>query len=111
MYQKFYNLKQNPFGLTPDPYFLCLTAQHREAISGLVYSVLARPGLSLLVGEVGTGKTTLLYTLMGLLEKRRFPTVLCTNPTFTREEFYDFLLAKLLTHNCKVFVVDFVVRK
>lgn len=95
MYKKFYNLRQYPFSLTPDPQFLCMTVQHREALSGLIYGVCTRPGLTVLVGEAGTGKTTLLYTLMALLAKQKYPIVLCNNPTFTRNEFYDFLLAKL----------------
>lgn len=95
MYKRFYKLQQSPFRLTPDPYFLYMTAQHREALSGLIYSVCTRPGLTLLVGEVGTGKTMLLYTLMKLLKNRQFSTVLCTNPSLTPREFYDFLLAEL----------------
>ena len=73
---------------------MCMTAQHQEALSGLIYSVCTRPGLTVLLGEAGTGKTTLLYSLLGLLEKRRFCTALCTNPTLTRQEFYDFLMLK-----------------
>jgi len=46
------------------------------------------------MGEAGTGKTTLLYSLLGLLEKRRFVTAVCTNPMLTREEFYDILMIK-----------------
>jgi general secretion pathway protein A len=95
LYQEFYNLKDYPFRLTPDPAFLCMTAQHREALSGLVFSVCTRPGLTVLVGEAGTGKTTLLYSLTELLEKRRFVTAVCNNPMLTREEFFDLLLAKL----------------
>lgn len=94
MYEGFYKLKENPFRLTPDPAFMCMTAQHREALSGLVYSVCTRPGLTVLTGEAGTGKTTLLYSLLALLEKRRSVTAVCTNPTLTREEFYDFLMMK-----------------
>jgi general secretion pathway protein A len=94
LYQAFYNLKENPFRLTPDPSFLFMTTQHQEALSGLVYSVCTRPGLTALIGEAGTGKTTLLYSLLGLLEKRQFVTALCTNPTLTRDEFYDTLLMK-----------------
>jgi general secretion pathway protein A len=94
LYQGFYNLKEDPFRLSPDPAFMCMTTQHREALSGLIYSVCAHPGLTMLVGEAGTGKTTLLYSLLGLLEKRRFVTVMCTNPTLTREEFYDFMMMK-----------------
>lgn len=94
MYQGFYGLKENPFRLSPDPSFLCMTDQHQEALSGLIYSVCTRPGLTVLVGEAGTGKTTLLYALLGLLEKRGFITAMCTNPTLTRQEFYDLVLMK-----------------
>jgi general secretion pathway protein A len=72
-----------------------MTADHREALAGLIYSSCTRPGLTVLVGEAGTGKTTLLYSLVNMIEKRRFITALCTNPTLTREEFYDLLLLKL----------------
>jgi general secretion pathway protein A len=92
---QFYNLKQDAFRLTPDPSFVYMTPHHREALAGLVYSVCTRPGLTVLIGEAGTGKTTLLYTLLGLLEKRRFVVAMCTTPTLSREEFYDLLLIKL----------------
>lgn len=95
MYNGFYNLKQDPFRLTPDQSFLYMTTSHREASAGLIYSACTRPGLTVLVGEAGTGKTTLLYSLVGMLEKRRFITAMCNNPTLTREEFYDLLLLKL----------------
>lgn len=99
MYQEFYNLRSHPFRLSPDPGFICMTEQHREALSGLIYSVCTRPGLSVLIGEAGTGKTTLLYTLLGLLERQQYLTAMCTNPTLTREEFYDFLLLKFGVNN------------
>jgi general secretion pathway protein A len=69
-----------------------MTAQHREALSGLVYSVCERPGLTVLMGEAGTGKTTLLYVLRGWLDSQRFVTAVCTNPVLTREELFDLLL-------------------
>jgi general secretion pathway protein A len=94
LYEGFYQLKQNPFRLSPDPAFMCMTSQHQEALSGLVYTVCTRSGLTVFLGEAGTGKTTLLYSLLALLEKRRFCTAMCTNPTLTREEFYDFLMLK-----------------
>ena len=95
MYNDFYNLKENPFRLTPDPAFLYMTEKHREALSGLVYSICNKAGLTVLVGEAGTGKTTLLQVLRDWLAKRQFVTALCTNPTLTREEFLDLLLAQL----------------
>jgi general secretion pathway protein A len=94
LYKDFYQLKAEPFRLSPDPAFMCMTAQHREALSGLIYSVCTQPGMTVLTGDAGTGKTTLLYSLLGLLEKRRFVTAMCTNPTLTREEFYDLLMIK-----------------
>jgi ABC-type cobalamin/Fe3+-siderophores transport system ATPase subunit len=44
-----------------------MTAQHREALSGLIYSVCTHSGLTVLVGEAGTGKTTLLFALLEML--------------------------------------------
>jgi general secretion pathway protein A len=92
LYERFYQLKENPFRLTPDPEFLCMTAQHQEALSGLVYTVCTRPGLTVLVGDAGTGKTTLLYALLQVLEKRRIATAICTNPMLTQPELYDLLM-------------------
>lgn len=97
MYNSFYNLREQPFRLTPDPAFMCMTTHHQEALAGLVYSVCTRPGLTVLTGEAGTGKTTLLYSLLELLEKRRFITVMCTNPVLSREELFDFLTARFGT--------------
>ena len=94
MYEGFYSLKENPFRLTPDPAYVYMTAQHQEALSGLIYTVCTRPGLTVLMGEAGTGKTTLLYSLLSLLERRRFLTAMCTNPTLTRPEFYDLLMMR-----------------
>jgi general secretion pathway protein A len=95
LYQGFYKLKENPFRLSPDPAYLCMTAQHREALAGLLYSLCNDVGLAVLVGEAGTGKTTLLNSMLNLLERRRFVTAMINNPTMSRAEFYDFLLARL----------------
>lgn len=92
MFEQFYLLKTHPFRLSPDPAFLCMTEQHREVLSGLVYSVCTRPGLTVLVGDAGLGKTTILYTLVRLLEGRQHLTAMCTNPMLSREEFYEFIL-------------------
>ena len=94
MYEAFYGLRDQPFRLTPDPSFMCMTTHHQEALAGLVYSVCTRPGLTLLTGDAGTGKTTLLYSLLDLLSKRRYVTATCTNPVLNREELYDLLITK-----------------
>jgi len=58
----------------------------------LIYSVCEHPGLTVLIGEAGTGKTTLLYVLRSWLDSQRFVSALCTNPVLTREELFDLLL-------------------
>lgn len=95
MYQAYYKLSGNPFRLSPDPAFLYMSLQHREALAGLVSSVNNRPGLTILTGEAGTGKTLLLRVLMEWLGKYKFHAALCNNPTMTREELFDFLMVQL----------------
>lgn len=95
VYNAFFKLKDDPFRLTPDPAFLYLTTQHREALSGLMNAVANRSGLTVLTGEVGTGKTTLLHVLRTWLAQLRFPTAVCANPILTREELLDHLLSEL----------------
>lgn len=64
MYEEFFHLKKAPFSMTPDPEFLFLAPTHREALAGLIFTVLGRRGTAVLTGEVGTGKTTLLRKLI-----------------------------------------------
>jgi general secretion pathway protein A len=68
VYLRFYGLREKPFNPTPDPRFLYLTTAHREALAQLEYGVKERRGFIVLTGEVGTGKTTLLRTLLDRLE-------------------------------------------
>jgi general secretion pathway protein A len=69
MYKAFYNLKRNPFEITPDPSFLFPTARHNEALAALYYGVRRHKGFVVLTGEVGTGKTLLLRCLLKLLKR------------------------------------------
>ena len=64
MYLSFYGLQEAPFSPTPDPRFLFQSARHREALAQLIYVVRERKGFLVLTGEIGTGKTTLLRTLL-----------------------------------------------
>ncbi len=68
MYEEFYGLARPPFEMTPDPSFLFLGEAHREGLATLVYGVRSRKGFTLLTGEVGTGKTTLIHALLGQLD-------------------------------------------
>jgi general secretion pathway protein A len=69
MYTKFYGFKEKPFEVTPDPRFLYLTQNHKEALAHLIYGINGRRGLTVVTGDAGTGKTTLIHTLMRLLSR------------------------------------------
>lgn len=91
MYEAYFGLKEPPFQLTPNPRFLFLTAAHREALATLRYGLTSSLGITLLLGEAGTGKTTLLSA--ALLAERR-PTdriAVLSNPTLAPAEFYEML--------------------
>jgi len=68
MYLQFYGLRETPFSPTPDPKFLFQSTRHREALAQLLYGVRERKGFIVLTGEIGTGKTTLLRTLLARLD-------------------------------------------
>jgi general secretion pathway protein A len=64
MYERFFNLRERPFSLTPDPDYLFPSSAHREALSYLRYAVEGHAGLVVITGEIGSGKTTILQTVM-----------------------------------------------
>jgi general secretion pathway protein A len=64
MYEAFYSLEDPPFVLTPDPRFLLRSKGHHEILAALLYGITSQKGLMALVGDVGTGKTTLCRTLL-----------------------------------------------
>jgi general secretion pathway protein A len=67
MYRKFYGLREKPFEITVDPRYFYLSDTHREALAHLIYAVRERKGFAVITGEAGTGKTTLVQTLLGRL--------------------------------------------
>ena len=91
MYKSFYNLQRNPFEITPDPSFLFPTTRHNEALASLYYGVTAHRGFVVLTGEVGTGKTLILRSLLGLLQRREVAFALIFNPTLTPLEFMRYI--------------------
>ncbi len=95
MYERFYGLAERPFDLTPNPRFLVLTPSHEEALSNLQYGLAAGKGITLLLGEAGTGKTTLLRKALALRmrpgEAGSEGWVYLNNPTLTRQEFLEVL--------------------
>jgi general secretion pathway protein A len=94
MYKRFYGLRELPFELTPNPKFLFLTPRQREALSNLHYGVCSAKPLTVMVGEAGTGKTTLLHTVLESEQCRHVRWVCLNNPVLTREEFVKTLAAR-----------------
>jgi putative secretion ATPase (PEP-CTERM system associated) len=64
MYERFYDLKERPFALSPDPDYLYPSRVHREALDYLRYALESQAGFVVITGEIGSGKTTLLQTLL-----------------------------------------------
>ena len=91
MYESFFGLRERPFDLTPNPRFLLMTATHREALANLQYGVTARKGLTLLLGDAGVGKTTLIRTVLEQWSAAGHLVAYVNNPTLTRSEFIEFL--------------------
>ena len=94
MYTPSLNLMRDPFRLTPDPMMVYMTAAHREALAGLRYAVLAEKGFTLLTGDAGTGKTTMILRLLASLPARvRVCRIL--NPVLAPAEFLESLIIQL----------------
>ena len=91
MYEQYYGLRERPFDLSPNPRFLFLSRGHKEALTHLRYGLSGRPGLTVLAGEAGTGKTTLVRAALQSIGNGQSRVVHLSNPTLTRSEFYEFL--------------------
>jgi general secretion pathway protein A len=91
MYEHFYGLRERPFELTPNPRYLFLSPGHSEALTMLQYGSCRRNGLTLLIGDAGTGKTTLVHAALEAQRGGNAFSVYVTNPALTREEFFEFL--------------------
>jgi len=94
MYQRYYNLLEPPFELTPNPRYLFMPPSHREALSNLEYGLAAAKSLTVLIGEAGTGKTTLLCAALESERCRNTTCVYVNNPTLTRDEFINTLASR-----------------
>src|SRR6201984_3011120 len=94
MYKSFFGLKENPFNVNPDPRYLFLTKEIEEALSGLMYGVQNRKGFITLIGEVGTGKTTLVNRLLDWLHQRNARTAFLFNSRMNSNQLFDFILSE-----------------
>ena len=87
MYTSFFGLNEKPFSITPDPRYLFLSERHGEALAHLVYGVTESGGFVQLTGEVGTGKTTLVRTLLLNRMPDNADVAVVLNPQITVHEF------------------------
>lgn len=92
MYESFFGLKRNPFGSSPDPDFLVMTPHLREARAGLEYGINSRKGIVVLTGEVGTGKTVLLRSVLAKFHQGAVHSAYVFNPRMEGLEFLEFVL-------------------
>lgn len=83
MYWENFGFKEPPFALTPNPAFLFLSTPHQEAFAHLLFALENRAGFIELSGEVGTGKTTIIRTLLNQLDPEIYRTALIFNPTIS----------------------------
>lgn len=92
MYNSYFHLHTSPFGTSPDPRFLYMMPHTREALACLEYGISARKGFTVLTGEVGTGKTTLLKRALASFRGRRIATSFVFNPRLEVLDFLEFVL-------------------
>jgi len=97
MYASFFGLNEKPFSITPDPRFLFLSERHAEALAHLVYGINEAGGFIQLTGEVGTGKTTVVRSLLAQAPKHA-EIALILNPRMTPAEFLLAICEELGIH-------------
>jgi type II secretory pathway predicted ATPase ExeA len=90
-YLQFFNLNDDPFRLTPDPLYFFPSQEHNEILTSLHYAIEQKEGFSLIVGEPGTGKTTILRILMDYW-KEKADIALIMTPRLSPEEFLQAVL-------------------
>jgi general secretion pathway protein A len=83
MYLNFYNLKKEPFQITPDPEFLFLSPGHKEALASIIYGIDHRKGFIAIIGEVGVGKTSVLRSYLEQADKENLKTIYIFNPNIS----------------------------
>ena len=102
MYTEFFGLREKPFSITPDPRYLFMSERHGEALAHLVYGVTESGGFIQLTGEVGTGKTTLVRTLLLNRMPNNADVAVVLNPQLSVLEFLATICEELhidVTHN------------
>ncbi|MBU0992214.1 MAG: OmpA family protein [Proteobacteria bacterium] len=97
MYLSHFGLTEKPFQISSDPKFLWLSEKHKEALAILKYGITDNRGFLLLTGDVGTGKTTLINTLINSIADHTIVAVI-SDPGLSKLEFYNFLANEFNIH-------------
>jgi general secretion pathway protein A len=97
MYKQFYGLRDIPFRLAPDPKYLFRTDSLLEVFANLQYGIENGKGLVVVTGEVGTGKTTILRSMLQSLDRSVLAAYIF-NPLLTTEDFFDLLSSEFRLH-------------
>jgi general secretion pathway protein A len=105
MYNEFYGFSEGPFELIPNPKFLYLTRSHREALASMTHAIKNRKGFISVTGDVGTGKTTLIHSLLTHLDAR-VKTVHIFHTTLTFDELLKTILSELDLDNVREDTTD-----
>ena len=90
MYNEFYGLSEDPFLISPDPRFLYMSEQHREAYAHITYALNKSKGFTVITGEAGTGKTTLILMMLARLDGHTRMAHLF-NPKLTTRDFLRYI--------------------
>jgi general secretion pathway protein A len=110
MYQDFYGLKEKPFEITVDPRYFYLSDTHREALAHLVYAVQEKKGFAVITGEAGTGKTTLVQTLLSRLDSKARTAFLFNPKLDSNSDFLYSICEDLEVSGEKGSKVDYLIR-
>ena len=91
MYKKFYGFKERPFEIAPDPAFVYLSEVHQEALAHLQYAMREGKGFSVITGDAGTGKTTLVRKLLSTVDGNGIRTSYIFNPIMESTDFLRYI--------------------
>ncbi|NLI32955.1 MAG: AAA family ATPase, partial [Deltaproteobacteria bacterium] len=94
MYREFYGFSEEPFALSPDPKFLFPARSHFEALSSMMSAIKERKGIVVVTGEVGLGKTLLIYALLNDLSDK-IKTAFIFNPGLDLKSLFKNILQDL----------------
>ena len=98
MYEAYYGLREKPFSILPDPDLIYWGQMHRMAFGMLEFGVMNNAGFTVITGEIGSGKTTLVRHLLKKLDPKKINVGLISNTPQDREELLQWIMTVSYTH-------------